>query len=137
MQHPLRLLQICVAKPRPAARLFLHLATLSQERIQCKSNLLRKHIVPDATCDICSDGAETAQHLVFSCSFAKRFWNAIGVNLSMTVDVTALWDMPTPAGVPTLQKLLHHPLLLATVETPPRRRLQVHGPVSSSTPGSM
>lgn len=75
---------------------------LSRERIQCKSNLLKKHIVMDDVCDVCKCADETPQHLIFTCSFSRSFWQAIGVLLPSTTTVTAIWEVPRPASIPPL-----------------------------------
>jgi hypothetical protein len=46
------------------------------DRIQSKSNLEVKKIVDDAGCEVCNDGEETAQHILFDCPFTCSFWAA-------------------------------------------------------------
>jgi hypothetical protein len=56
----------------PKVRFFAWL--LVQERIQCKTNLMKKHILDDATCDLCKSHPEDSDHVVRGCSFAASFW---------------------------------------------------------------
>jgi hypothetical protein len=50
---------------------------LTKERINCKSNLLTKKVLQDASCDICGHASETADHIISGCLFAKTFWSHI------------------------------------------------------------
>ncbi|WVZ92388.1 hypothetical protein U9M48_038459 [Paspalum notatum var. saurae] len=50
---------------------------VSQERIQCRRNLLRKKIVEDETCCVCGRLAEDTSHILLHCEFAAAFWARI------------------------------------------------------------
>lgn len=51
---------------------------LVKDRIQCKVNLRRKHILQDVICAICGDAEETGDHIIARCRFATSFWRRIG-----------------------------------------------------------
>lgn len=57
----------------PKVQMFAWL--LVQGRIQCKSNLLFKHIVDNDTCDLCRSAPETPDHIISQCPFAQSFWS--------------------------------------------------------------
>ncbi|KAK1601494.1 hypothetical protein QYE76_017086 [Lolium multiflorum] len=65
---------------------------LLHARIQSRAALLRKHILTaeEAGCDICGEPLETADHIMFGCSFARSFWSAVG------------WTLPEDASVESL-----------------------------------
>lgn len=75
-------------KTPPKAQFFVWL--LSQDRIHCKANLLKKNIVDEDVCDICTQSTESAQHLIFDCPFAATFGNHIGLPPQAPRSVTAL-----------------------------------------------
>jgi hypothetical protein len=60
----------------PRVRFFGWLIT--KNRIQCKSNLVKKRVLQEDTCAICSAEHETAYHIISGCHFAKEFWRRIG-----------------------------------------------------------
>ena len=74
---------------------------LVQARIQTRDVLLRKHIVEaaGAGCPICSAPLESADHLIFDCPFAQRFWSVVGV-ASTVPSVELLHTVSPPALVP-------------------------------------
>lgn len=51
---------------------------LAQNRIQCRTSLLRKNILEDARCEVCGQEDETADHIISGCSFVCSFWMHIG-----------------------------------------------------------
>jgi hypothetical protein len=53
-----------VASPR--VQMFMWL--LTQGRIQCQKILHRKHVLPDATCEVCNEQDETPEHIISGCS---------------------------------------------------------------------
>jgi hypothetical protein len=63
----------------PRVRFFAWL--LVQGKIQCKTNLLLKIIIEDATCDLCTAEMESPDHLILHCPFAKRFWLQLGFRI--------------------------------------------------------
>jgi hypothetical protein len=58
-----------VAPPR--VQFFMWL--LCQKRIQCRSNLQKKGIVPHALCEVCNEANETPEHIINGCGIAKEF----------------------------------------------------------------
>jgi hypothetical protein len=64
-------------KAPPRVKFFAWL--LSKSRIQCKKNLARKGIVDSESCDVCNSAAETTAHILFGCTLARQFWQAVGV----------------------------------------------------------
>ncbi|CAN6345376.1 unnamed protein product [Urochloa humidicola] len=87
-----------VWKNRAPPRVQFFAWLLVQERIQCRTNLLKKHIVQDASCELCSQ-AEDPDHIIFRCSFANQAWTKLGIDPSECT-VRALWTVPRPTIVP-------------------------------------
>jgi len=81
----------------PRVQFFVWL--LVQRHVHSRSNLLKKSIVTDATCELCRNHPETVDHLAFACPVAASLWQHVGVALPLTVDT--LHSMATPA--PSLQ----------------------------------
>ena len=52
---------------------------LTQEKIQCRQILQKKHIVPTAICEVCGEHDETPEHIINGCAIARLFWVKIGV----------------------------------------------------------
>lgn len=73
---------------------------LVQGRIQCRSNLLVKHIVGDASCELCHDDTETPDHLILACSFAQQFWGTIRIAVPASATTRWLWELPRPDHIP-------------------------------------
>ena len=69
-------------------------------RQQCKSNLLTKKIVDDATCELCDGAPETAEHLLFFCPFSAVFWQRLGVQLEPDTAVRDLHHLQKPGSLP-------------------------------------
>jgi len=69
-------------------------------RLQCKSNLLTKKIVDDATCELCDGAPETAEHLLFFCPFSAAFWQRLGVQLEPDTAVRDLHHLQKPGSLP-------------------------------------
>jgi len=82
----------------PRVRFFAWL--LVQEKIQCKTNLLLKNIIEDATCNLCMTEMESPDHLILHCPFAKRFWLQLGFCIPVNASVTQLWQLRKPAALP-------------------------------------
>ncbi|CAM0954816.1 unnamed protein product [Alopecurus aequalis] len=74
---------------------------LVQGRIQCRANLLHKKIIEaaDSGCAICGADAENTDHIVFSCPFARTFWEAIGSPRVHAADEGAR-SCPLPPAAP-------------------------------------
>lgn len=49
-----------------------------QERIHCRTALVRKHILDHALCEICANDDETADHIIFGCAFVREVWVRLG-----------------------------------------------------------
>ena len=75
---------------------------LVQARIHIRDVLLRKHIVnaAGAGCPLCSAPLETADHLIFGCAFARRFWTVVGKSSLETTSVRSLHLLTPPPRVP-------------------------------------
>ena len=86
----------CSAPPR--VQFFAWL--LQRDRIQCKTNLLRRHVLVDDICDLCGQAPETASHLIFHCQFASMFWRSIGFQLPSEFATKELHCLPRPPGIP-------------------------------------
>jgi hypothetical protein len=69
-----------------------------QRRVHSRSNLLKKSIVADATCELCRNHPETVDHLAFACPVAASLWQHVGVAPPLTVDT--LHSMATPSTIP-------------------------------------
>ena len=46
---------------------------------QCKANLARKGIVENSECEVCQEAEETPAHVIFGCTAAREFWEAIQI----------------------------------------------------------
>ena len=99
---------------------------LIQDRIQCKTNLEKKGLLSNATCDLCKIQDEDANHIVSGCSFARSFWRRIGWQPR---EVQRLWETRTPHRAPREASCpyLPPPMLLGVVEAPSRCGLQGDG----------
>jgi hypothetical protein len=73
---------------------------LVQGRVHCKANLLKKHIVEDDSCDLCSQSSESCDHLFFVCPVARSFWSHLGWDPSLLPSVESLWEIPCPDHIP-------------------------------------
>ncbi|CAD6213646.1 unnamed protein product [Miscanthus lutarioriparius] len=82
----------------PRVQLFMWL--LSQKRIQCRVNLHRKHIVPNATCEVRGEADESPEHIINGCHVARQFWTKIRVNMTLGFDVSQLHKLDCPNSVP-------------------------------------
>lgn len=82
---------------------------LTQNRIQCRSSLVRKHIVDDASCKIFGLEDETTDHIISGCNFVRSFWNRIGWAPEDIAKADELWLTRTP---PNVHSSIAHPLIL-------------------------
>ena len=57
-------------KAPPRVKFFAWL--LSQERIKCKTNLIKKHIVDNTVCEACQAPEETTAHILEGCPKSSR-----------------------------------------------------------------
>jgi hypothetical protein len=82
---------------------------LTKERINCKSNLLTKKVLQNASCDIYGHASETPNHIILGYLFAQTFWNHIGWQAGNIAEVLCLWESSAPVVMP---KVAHSSLLL-------------------------
>ena len=75
---------------------------LSKARIQSRSELEKKHIISseENICPICSAPDETANHIMFHCSFARAFWTAAHCLIPEDADVRNLHSYSSISPVP-------------------------------------
>lgn len=70
------------------------------DKLQCKKNLLKKRIVDSATCDLCHQEEEDAEHLFSKCHFARLFWTKLGWLESSLPSPASIWNSKPPEGGP-------------------------------------
>lgn len=70
---------------------------LIQGRIQCKTNLERKRVLPDAVCALCNTENEDTNHIILGCPFAASFWARVGWQPEET---DRIWETTTLPGTP-------------------------------------
>ncbi|KAF8659972.1 hypothetical protein HU200_058054 [Digitaria exilis] len=73
---------------------------MSRGRIQSRSQLHRRGVVSDATCEICGLEEEMATHIMFGCSFAREWWSAINIELPGTPCARFLNAISCPQHIP-------------------------------------
>jgi hypothetical protein len=73
---------------------------LSQGRIQCKANLVRKGIVDSSECDVCHGAEETPAHVIFGCTTAREFWESIQITTDPSWTVLKLQEITAPVHIP-------------------------------------
>jgi hypothetical protein len=73
---------------------------LSQSRIQCKVNLVKKIIVDNETCDICNAGPEDTTRIIFGCTNARQFWNAVGITANEDRPIARLKEIQCSDHIP-------------------------------------
>jgi hypothetical protein len=83
----------------PRVRFFAWL--LSNGRIQCKTNLIKKKFVDTTVYDICQAAEETPAHVIFGCTAAKEFWAAVQIETQATWPVQKLYDIRSPEHIPS------------------------------------
>ena len=81
----------------PRVKFFARL--LTKNRINCRAALVIKNILQDATCEICHQGHETADHIFSGCSFTRGFWARIGWNPDDIAPVSELWLTQPPPRI--------------------------------------
>ncbi|CAN6177571.1 unnamed protein product [Urochloa humidicola] len=72
---------------------------LVQERIQCRSVLVRKNVLDNAECALYHHPEETCDHIIFNCPFSSQVWSALATNTT-SCQVSTLWTIPRAAGLP-------------------------------------
>lgn len=80
---------------------------LFRDRLNSKSNLLRKFVVTDSLCPRYGFDGETHSHIFITCPLAQRIWQRIGICPSATID--GLWDCRLPSQ---LDAAIWHSILL-------------------------
>ncbi|KAI5012428.1 hypothetical protein ZWY2020_024562 [Hordeum vulgare] len=70
---------------------------LFRDRLNSKSNLLRKHIISDSICQRCGLHGENCAHIFIHCPLSQRIWQRLG--LSPSDDIANLWDCCLPPQV--------------------------------------
>jgi hypothetical protein len=86
-------------KAPPRVRFFTWL--LSQGRIQCKTNLIKKRIVDNTVCEICNEAEETPEHIIFGCPAARQFWEAVQIHTQVDWSIQKLQEIQRPEHLPT------------------------------------
>ena len=81
----------------PRVKFFARL--LTKNRINCRAALVIKNILQDATCEICHQGHETADHIFSGCSFTRGLWARIGWNPDDIAPVSELWLTQPPPRI--------------------------------------
>lgn len=82
---------------------------LTQNRIHCRTALVRKHILDDARCELCGLADETADHIFSECPFIQTFWAHFGWSPAGIAKVSEFWNTQAP---PRIAKPVLNPLLL-------------------------
>ena len=80
---------------------FFYCIVLSQGRIQCKTNLIKKRIVDNTVCDVCHAAEETAAHVIFGCTAAHQFWDALQIETQADRPIQKLQDTVKPGHIPS------------------------------------
>jgi len=82
----------------PRVKLFIWL--LLQRRIQCRTLLFKKHVVDNPSCEICQAPEESPEHIMWGCDLGKQVWSRLGIVFQQDFDVSALYSISPPTGVP-------------------------------------
>ena len=69
-------------------------------RLQCKTNLFKKKIVDNVTCEVCGGAPGTTEHLLFFCPFSATVWQRLGVQLGEDVTARDLLHLERPESLP-------------------------------------
>lgn len=73
---------------------------LLQGRIQCRTVLHRKHVLPDAISEICKEDDESPEHIISGCPIGKQFWEKLGLTSMVGADVRNIHRTIPPRGIP-------------------------------------
>lgn len=71
---------------------------LLRQHINCRTNLKQKNIMKDAQCELCHDGDEDCDHLLFRYPFARQAWAAVGIDADH-YNAADLWKIRAPQPV--------------------------------------
>lgn len=88
-----------VAPPR--VQMFMWL--LTQRRIQCRTNLHRKHVLPDAICEVCNEQDETPEHIMGDCLIGRHFWQQVGLDAMLLTQMDNIHTISPPPGLPAAE----------------------------------
>jgi len=72
---------------------------LVQRRIQSRSVLRKKHIVQDATCQVCNASEETPDHIIGGCAIAVSFWKRLNLNSMVGIQHQNLPSVTPSPGI--------------------------------------
>jgi len=92
--------------------------------MQCKTNLLAKHIVEVSVCEVWRDGAESPDHLILHCPIASQFWVQNWHYSASSVRDTTLVTQEAITGTRSALTNLPTSLRLANMEAQARCGLQ-------------
>lgn len=81
----------------------------------CKTKLIEKRIVGTTVCDICQAAEETPAHVIFGCTTAQEFWEAIQIETQAAWPVQKLHEIRPPEHI--LSKHFGTFMLLYAVST--------------------
>ena len=85
-------------KAPPRVQFFGWLLVL--QRLNCRANLKHKHILEEASCELCKSGDEDCDHLFLTCSFAAHAWSKLGMD-TRGCSVQEVWKVPCLATIST------------------------------------
>lgn len=85
----------------PRVQFFMWLA--SKLRIQCRVNLFKKKITDSQVCEACGHPAETTDHVLLHCPFARSFWTEIGLQIYDDFSIKSMHSMPKIQALPATQ----------------------------------
>lgn len=72
---------------------------LTKGRVHCRTSLVRKNIIDDASCALCHAADQTMDHIFYECSFVQSFWAAIGWLPPNVAKKKELWESCPPPHV--------------------------------------
>ncbi|CAO2178496.1 unnamed protein product [Urochloa humidicola] len=84
-------------KAPPRVKFFAWL--LVKERIHCRANLMKKHVLVESTCELCNHTSEDCDHLIFQCPIARQLWEALNIDPD-SCSVRCLWELRRPESIP-------------------------------------
>jgi len=115
----------------PKVRFFAWL--LVQERIQCKTNLMKKHILDDATCDLCKSHPEDSDHVVrgVCCLVLAANW------MEPEGSLPSLGDSNPTRGADPSNADVPSSMLLGIVEAQARCGVPLYAPKHRPADGSL
>jgi hypothetical protein len=76
---------------------------LTQRRIQCRTVLHRKNVLPNTICEVCNELDETPEHIMGGCAVSKQLWQRLGLTAMTTAAMTDIHQLIPLAGVPNTE----------------------------------